>query len=1025
MCRQRHGGSEIGRLFFRKSEDVGGIRPNLSPSGVSVSAGVKGGRVSTGPRGSYITVGSHGVHYRQRIGHPYGISPSDSNHLVDKSLGEEQIAALDTEALTDENAADLLGRINATIHTSQEWPEMRWRSGCTILFGFAVAVALCWAGTVPFAGVWPIAGSGSISILLVLTALCATATMVMAVITARMAPAVQKNDVQKRIFPLSYNIEAGGATRWQAMNDALSILAGGSRVWQITGVEPTSDWRRNAGSSELDARRMVQVSRAVPPFLKANTQPFCLDFGSGNQQLFFLPDRLYICNPDPGKDTVIYQAVEYEALSWESGTINFTETTGLPADTTVLGHIWAYVNKDGSPDRRFRDNYEVPICQYGTVTLHSSQGLNLLLHTSSAAVAQLFVQQFREAIHYQNQKANSAPLHPLPQPTRYQEPQPKDQPEANHQLSYVASEPAKKVPAGTPIKDSEMMSPSSDALTTATGAGETEKVLALLDAGAPINGLNERGVSPLSFAAVFGHIDIIKIFLDRGADCNIKHKDGTTPLISACLAGYEEAIESLLKAGANVNVQANGSTPLGIALYNRNYAAVSSILARGADPNMPGYDQRLPLEIAIGYSAESIVNLLLLAGADANAAPKGAVTYGYSLLECAITTHNLPIVQTLLQHGADPIFVGPLGLTPLMIAVQLGQIWMVQNLLRFGAPMDAKDSEGHTALNYASAKGYVDIIRLLQGELPPAAPTNQPRIASDSHPSDTMPTDREVTSGKNSGEPQQTYEQLLQELNDLIGLNNIKADVNQHMMFLQVQKLRRERGLKVPEQSLHMVFTGNPGTGKTTVARLIAELYKSMGVLHKGQMIETDRSELVAGYLGQTALKVQEVVKTALGGVLFIDEAYSLTEGEAGHDEFGHEAVNTLLKLMEDHRDDLIVIVAGYTEPMQKFIRSNPGLQSRFNKFLHFDDYAPAELTEIFRHFAASGDYNLHPATELKLTNVFTALYQARDETFGNARLARNLFEKAINAQANRMVSAAALDEASLVTLYPEDIPNA
>lgn len=149
------------------------------------------------------------------------------------------------------------------------------------------------------------------------------------------------------------------------------------------------------------------------------------------------------------------------------------------------------------------------------------------------------------------------------------------------------------------------------------------------------------------------------------------------------------------------------------------------------------------------------------------------------------------------------------------------------------------------------------------------------------------------------------------------------------------------------------------------------------------------------------------------------------TDNSHGHDQYGQEAVSTLLKLMEDHRDDLIVIVAGYTEPMQKFIRSNPGLQSRFNKFLHFDDYAPAELTEIFRHFAASGDYKLHPATELKLTNVFTALYQARDETFGNARLARNLFEKAINAHANRMVSAGALDEASLVTLYPEDIPHA
>ncbi len=266
---------------------------------------------------------------------------------------------------------------------------------------------------------------------------------------------------------------------------------------------------------------------------------------------------------------------------------------------------------------------------------------------------------------------------------------------------------------------------------------------------------------------------------------------------------------------------------------------------------------------------------------------------------------------------------------------------------------------------------------------------------------------------------------LLNNLNKLTGLQQVKAEVAQLVNFLRVQKLRKDKGLSIPEQSLHMVFTGNPGTGKTTIARLIAQIYKSMGLLSKGQFVETDRAGLVGGYLGQTAIKTQEVVESALGGVLFIDEAYSLTDSTHGHDMYGQEAVATLLKLMEDHRDDLIVIVAGYTELMQKFIRSNPGLQSRFNKFLHFDDYAPAELTEIFGYFAAQGDYKLHPATALKLHNVFADLYAKRDETFGNARLARNMFEKAINAHANRMVSAGMLDEASLVTLYPEDISSA
>ncbi len=265
--------------------------------------------------------------------------------------------------------------------------------------------------------------------------------------------------------------------------------------------------------------------------------------------------------------------------------------------------------------------------------------------------------------------------------------------------------------------------------------------------------------------------------------------------------------------------------------------------------------------------------------------------------------------------------------------------------------------------------------------------------------------------------------ELLEELDGLIGLSNIKGEVSQLINFLQIQQLRKQKGLSAPEQSLHIVFTGNPGTGKTTIARLLAQIYNSLGILSQGQFVETDRAGLVAAYLGQTAIKIQAVVKSAIGGVLFIDEAYSLTHSESGRDEFGYEAINTLLKLMEDHRDDLIVIVAGYTEPMQKFIRSNPGLQSRFNKFLHFDDYSPSELTEIFVRFAHKSDYQLTSDAIVKLEQGFKDLYAKRDEAFGNARLARNLFERAINNHANRLSVSASLDEENLTTLRAEDIP--
>jgi SpoVK/Ycf46/Vps4 family AAA+-type ATPase len=215
---------------------------------------------------------------------------------------------------------------------------------------------------------------------------------------------------------------------------------------------------------------------------------------------------------------------------------------------------------------------------------------------------------------------------------------------------------------------------------------------------------------------------------------------------------------------------------------------------------------------------------------------------------------------------------------------------------------------------------------------------------------------------------------------------------------------------------------GNPGTGKTTVARLLESIYKALGILSKGHLVETDRSRLVAGYLGQTAIKVQEIVKSALGGVLFIDEAYSLAE--RSDDSFGQEAIDTLLKLMEDHRDDLIVVVAGYTERMNKFLLSNPGMRSRFNKFVTFDDYTPEELGQIFERFCSSAGFDATAAANDKLAAGMRALHDKRDETFGNGRLARNVFETMINNLATRIVAEPEIGEETLRTTVPSDIPE-
>jgi len=322
-----------------------------------------------------------------------------------------------------------------------------------------------------------------------------------------------------------------------------------------------------------------------------------------------------------------------------------------------------------------------------------------------------------------------------------------------------------------------------------------------------------------------------------------------------------------------------------------------------------------------------------------------------------------------------------------------------------------------------------EIIRLQMDVIQQMTRSNLGRIADDLWGSPQPPAQAEKPEAEAAvpvQEPQQeaeekpeSIEELKQELAGYIGLAAVKKEVETLINLVTVQKLRKENGLPVNDLSLHMVFSGNPGTGKTMIARLMARIYKSLGILSKGQLIEVDRGGLVAGYVGQTAIKTGEVIEKAKGGVLFIDEAYALTN--RGGNDYGQEAVDTLLKAMEDNRDDLIVIVAGYTELMEEFVHSNPGLESRFNRFLHFPDYTIDEMMAIFDMRCSQSGYQLSEEARPILRDV-VKLSSMDVKGFGNARGVRNLFERAVTAQANRLSTDPEITKDDLMTLTADDI---
>ena len=338
------------------------------------------------------------------------------------------------------------------------------------------------------------------------------------------------------------------------------------------------------------------------------------------------------------------------------------------------------------------------------------------------------------------------------------------------------------------------------------------------------------------------------------------------------------------------------------------------------------------------------------------------------------------------------------------LAMHLAHVTAAADLVPSQSEMQAIDSFRTGLLRAMDAAGVAR----------PGRPTTAAAAAAPAATTTTATT----TTAPADVAPTRSLDELLADLDALVGLANVKAEVRRLTSMLQVQRLRAERGLPVIETSHHLVFTGNPGTGKTTVARLLSQIYRAIGVVAKGQLVETDRSRLVAGFVGQTALKTLETLQSSIGGMLLIDEAYALARG--GDNDFGREAIDTLVKFMEDHRDDLAIVAAGYTTEMESFIEANPGLKSRFTRTISFPDYGDEELIEIF---VGLGEASQYACSDDALARVrYFVSVEPRSRGFGNARFVRNLFETAVAHQAQRLAPISDPTDEQLTTLTADDI---
>ncbi|MBK9938869.1 MAG: AAA family ATPase [Chitinophagaceae bacterium] len=670
------------------------------------------------------------------------------------------------------------------------------------------------------------------------------------------------------------------------------LVCSSNKIWNITTV--TSNAGTKSSASNNVVREEVKLDVADVEFIQSSFRP--LFFQNKNGADLFIYPRFILQST---ANIITIHGLKDVLFNFRQQRFIEPKET-IPADSKIIDYAWEKINKDGTPDMRFKGNFQTPVVRYGLFEFSNNKGLDtsyyISNYESAAQFAPLFISVYKPS--GITATGNDSPI---------------------------------------PIENNaDIFSFAYYNLLVNFSADMRQGVQKLLNDTVIINNLSGKtGDSSIAeFMAICVIYDLCQVVKLLNSTNYAKERLETTGLM---------LIAAPLLPGRETNA------------IDNDYETIEAAYSAGIYHDV----------------TQTVINI----GNNANPLSIQVWEKDFKRVLC------IPPLLKLLKHDLGDEYAGL--------------------LYRF-ANIVAK-ADGH--ISKIEEKKLKEIYQLVHEPLPESIYTNPSAETTEPLPV-AYPTD--------------SIEDILAELDSLTGLTGVKQEIKTLINFIKVQKARTASGLKSSPISYHIVFTGNPGTGKTTVARIVAKIYKALGILSKGHLIETDRSGLIAEYVGQTAIKVNKIVDSALDGVLFIDEAYAVA-GESQND-FGKEAVATLIKRMEDERHRLVVVIAGYTQEMKMFIDTNPGVQSRFNRYIEFEDYSASELLTMFENSCKKMDYKLTEAAIEKLRLTFEMAYAARNKSFGNGRYVRNVFEKSLEAQANRIASIAVLDKEILTTITEEDI---